>query len=199
MKVFTVELVAAAPKSLRPFQVVVEGDMISTMANILESSPLVTKFSTPDVQFPGSTKFARNIEAMTDHEVLKSITDAIDRINEDRIQNYGGCYVDSFVGSPGDYSPPDCNCEKCIASGRAYRHNSYSIVPSPQMLEYFYTLLVGMKETKRMRSGLEYILPTQCRIAVYNQGNMTICSNKPEIRIGVYVWSHEDKAWRSAQ
>lgn len=207
MKMFTVRLNPDVPKSMKPMHIAVDSSMISVMGNILEESPLVEAFCAPHVEFPGSRKFAKGLledhTAMTDHACKQSIMDAIMRINEERETKYDGCYVESFVGGPGDYSPPDCNCERCIASGRSFRHQSFEIAISREMFQYFKTIFCSATErehTKMRKWGLEYTQPGKALICLYDaQKNMSIRSNKQEIRLGVYIWNHEDKSWRAAK
>lgn len=207
MKMFTVRLHPDVPKSLRPMHIAVDSSMISVMGNILEESPLVEAFCAPNVEFPGSKKFAKGLiedpAAMTDFGVHKSILDAVMRINEERELKHGGCYHESFVGGPGDYSPPDCNCERCIKAGRSYRYQSFEISITKEMFQYFRSIFCSPKErtnTKTRKWGIEYTQPGKALICLYDaQGNMSIRSNKPEIRLGVYIFCHEDKSWRAAK
>ena len=179
---------------------------IQRVIRVLETSDAVEAF-----HIVGSTaklSYAKHSSSFqceqTNQEVHQSILDAIERINDERETKYGGCYVESFVGGPGDYSPPDCNCERCIAAGRSYRYQSFNIPISREMFQYFRTIFCGTPEerqkTKTRKWGIEYTQPGKALICLYDhQGNMSIRSNKPEIRLGVYIYNHKDKSWRDAQ
>lgn len=67
------------------------------------------------------------------------------------------------------------------------------------MWKYFRDILTKEKEFKATRWGWDYHNPKKARISLYKQGNLSIQSNKEEIRIGVYVWNHAEKAWRAAE
>lgn len=111
-------------------------------------------------------------------------------------QHIAPCSIDSWVGSPGDFSPPTCNCEKCISLGRGWRFSSFEIKPSPQMWKYFRDILSKESGFKEHKWGWEYTNPKKAVISLYKQGTMSISSNKEDIRIGVYIWNHTEKAWR---
>jgi hypothetical protein len=184
-------------------QIACEDSAIQRVIHILETSADVKAFhvvgNSSALSYP---KYSQSPECeQTNQEVHQSIIDAIDRISKE----HADCYVESFVGGPGDYSPPnDCNCEKCISAGRSYRYQSFEISVSKEMFHYFRSIFCGSHEerqkTKTRKWGTEYTVPGKALICLYDrQGNMSIRSNKPEIRLGVYIFSHEDKSWRAVK
>lgn len=98
------------------------------------------------------------------------------------------CMYESFVVGPGDYSPPRCNCEKCITAGRSYTFTTGNIKLSEQLFKYFWSILIKEQTTKTIRAGIEYTLPGKCRILLQVCDN-SICveANKDPIRIGSYM------------
>lgn len=202
MKTFNVRLHSSVPKSNQPVQITCDDRAAWRVAMILQHSDPVIAFNDgtdkPAVN-PALTKFKVNL---FEDEVHMSIIEAIERINTERIEKHGGCYHESFVGGPGEYSPPDCSCERCISAGRSYRYQSFEIPISREMFQYFQTIFCSpsaRENNKRRKWGMEHLVPGKALICLYDhQGNMSIRSNKPEIRIGVYVFNHKEKAWRSA-
>jgi hypothetical protein len=170
---------------------------------ILNSSKEVEAFNILDepngpaewAKYSGSLSSAAK-DAMTNMGVHNSIVDAIVRINEERETKYAGCYVDSWVGSPGDYSPPDdCVCNKCITNGRNYRYSSYDVSVSREMFQYFEKLLLK-QGAKSYKWGTSYTEHAKCEISLHNYDlHMTIRSNKTDIKIGPYIFHHESKDW----
>jgi len=193
MKMFTVRLTKKAI-----LQVAVEEESIKSMIDILDSSPAVAAYHLDtavesEKYAPG---LAQDSTAQTAQSVHQSIIEAITRLNEE----YDYCNVASWVGSPGDYSPPnDCVCNKCITQGRNYRYTSYNVSVSREMFQYFEKLLLK-QGAKRHKWGVSYIEHAKCEISLHDHDqHMTIKSNKPEIKIGPYVWCHKTKDWRAAK
>lgn len=109
-----------------------------------------------------------------------------------------GCKQEGWTGSPGDFSPPDCNCEKCIAEGKAYRYNTYELQLPPYLHKHFQDILRPLQGTKSYRWGIEHVVPGKARIAVHDRGIISIHSNKETIRIGCYVFNHTNKTITAA-
>jgi hypothetical protein len=204
MKVFNIKVKGRNKDSI--FQIAAENAHIDTIAYILDESSSVDMWALDGEKEKviGFEKYSSGLamhhkEAQTDKTIAESIVDAIKRVNNERIKKYDGCYVESFVGGPGDYSPPDCNCERCIAAGRSYRYQSFNIPVSKEMFLYFKTILNRSEGTKLRKWGIEHTVPGKALICLYDsQGNMSIRSNKNEIRLGVYVFNHTTRAWSSA-
>ena len=198
MKTFNVRLHSSVPKSNQPVQITCDDRAAWRVAMILQHSDPVIAFNDgtdkPAVN-PALTKFKVNL---FEDEVHSSIMDVLIKMAERVEEEFGGCQYESFVGSPGDFSPPHCRCPRCIAAGRAFQYETADIKISKQMHQYFTAILRKEAGARDYRWGLEFKIQGKCRISIYNQGNMAICSTKPEIRIGVYVFDHKEKAWRSA-
>lgn len=196
MKVFNVRLDDSVPKSNKPIQISCDDRAAWRVAMILQNSEPVVAFNLEGDDGmhvnPHLTKFKKNL---FERELHEQLVFTLVRMQERVDKEFGGCLFESFVGSPGDCSPPHCNCERCIAAGRAYRYESFNVAVTPIQHEYFKSLLIREAGTKNYRWGLEFRMHLKCCISVYNQGTMSVCSNKPQIRIGVYVYDHKEKAW----
>lgn len=106
------------------------------------------------------------------------------------------CAYESFVGSPGDFSPPRCTCDKCIAAGRSFRYMTGTYVIDSIIFEYLWNLLLPLGDTKLRRFGLEYHEHAKCRITL-QPARYVLCveANKAEIKIGNYLYNLETKTF----
>lgn len=103
-------------------------------------------------------------------------------------ESFNGCSYESFVGGPGDYSPPDCKCDKCIAAGRSFKYTSGTYKIDASMFEYLWNLLLPLGDTKHRKFGLEYHEHAKCRIMLQPRLNiLCVEANKSEIKIGDYT------------
>lgn len=176
------------------------------VAAILDDSEQVAAFSVshPIMSDYNYLKYSKGLSpecqnAETDKAVAKSIMDAIREIQNNTAYHYEEipCHVSGWVGSPGDYSPPECNCPRCVDDGRGYNFSAYQVSVSIEMFEYFEKLLLK-SGGKRYRWGISYTEHAKCEISLHNHDkHLTIRSNKPEIRIGAYVFVHRDKSWKA--
>lgn len=199
MKTFNVRLHSSVPKSNQPIQISCDDRAAWRVAMILQNAEPVIAFNDgtdkPAVN-PALSKFKVNL---FEDEVHETILDALMRMAERVERDFGGCQFESFVGSPGDISPPHCRCPRCIAAGRAFQYETADIKISRQMQDYFMTILRKEAGARDYRWGLSFKIDGKCDVSIYNQGNMSIRSAKPEIRIGVYVFNHEQRAWRAVE
>lgn len=110
--------------------------------------------------------------------------------------SYTECYYASFVGGPGDFSPPRCSCDSCIVAGRSFKYMTGTYKIDPATFEYLWNLLLPLSNTRLIRAGLEYHEHAKCRILL--QPTMQVLcveANKPEIKIGKYVFNIETKTF----
>lgn len=189
MKTFTISL-----KSMLLVQIACDDSQAAIVAEILESADIVRAFN----GVVTGSKYSKALsvhqpDAETDAQIEQKIVETI-RIDNERVTKFAGCHYESFVGGPGEYSPPDCFCEKCIAAGRAYRYNSFEVPVSGDMFKYFMHYLACQPGTKIYKWGLAY-RPEGIDLSVHNQGCLTIRSNTPRISLGKYVFCHVDKSW----
>lgn len=106
------------------------------------------------------------------------------------------CAYESFVGSPGDFSPPRCTCDKCIAAGRSFRYMTGTYRIDSVTFEYLWNLLLPLENTRQRRFGLEYHEHTRCRITLQPRMNvLCVEANKVEIKIGSYRYNLETKTF----
>lgn len=171
------------------------------IGSILESSSKVRAFNRSDNRSHTTwSKYSKALskeshDAMTDTEIHQSIINAIVRVNDRREKEFGGCHYESFVGGPGDYSPPDCNCDRCIAAGRAFRFNSRRESLETGLYSTIYNLLAPQSKIRKW--GLEYSELANCRITLHdNSQDIWIHTNKEDIRIGPYAFSHKTKKFQ---
>jgi hypothetical protein len=183
------------------FNIACDDNAANHIGSILDSSPKVRAFNRSDNKsheawFKYSKALSKETyDAMTDNEVSASIIDAIVRINDRREKEYGGCHYESFVGGPGDYSPPDCNCERCIAAGRAFRFNSRLESVDSSSFHKLYEILKPLSKLRKW--GLEYDQPSKCRITMQDHSqDIYIRTNKEDIKIGPYAFSHKTKKFK---
>lgn len=173
---------------------------VKVIGDMLEKSSDVRAFNTNGKQYPNWSKYSKSLsqenqDAMTDDEVNISILNAIFRIDERREKEFGGCHYESFIGGPGDFSPPNCDCERCIAAGRAYRFNTRLESIDSKSYHELYKILQPM--AKKMRWGIEYTELAKCRITLYDTTqDVWIRTNKEDIRIGPYAFSHKTKKFK---
>lgn len=173
------------------FQTVCDDDRARQFGAVLNASTTVQAFNAANLNSSEYSKFSSSLsmdcqDADTDLDTESSILAAIKRIDDRRINKYAGCYVESFVGGPGEYSPPECFCEKCIAAGRSYRYNSYGIASPADCI-----MPAGAKP---YRWGSEFIEPGK-RITKDNLGNLNIYSNEEMVKVGNYTFNHTTKDW----
>ena len=177
------------------------------VAAILDDSDQVVAFNvtSPIASDYNDLKYSKGLSAQcqdadTDKAVAKSIMDAIREIQSNTAYHYPDevqCQVIGWVGSPGDYSPPECNCPRCVRDGRGYNYRSYGIGVTDVMYQYFYKLLIK-NGGKEYQWGVSYTEHAKCEISLHDHDqHLTIYSNKPEIRIGAYVFVHKDKTWKA--
>jgi hypothetical protein len=97
------------------------------------------------------------------------------------------CAQKGWVGSPGDCSPPDCNCDACISSGYAYKFNSYEIQITIDLWEYLSQLF----PYKQRKWGMTYEEKGSFQIDLHYRGVVVIRSNKVEVFFEDYTFNQQ--------
>jgi len=182
------------------FNIACDDNAANHIGSILDSSPKVRAFNRSDNKsheawFKYSKALSKETyDAMTDNEVSASIIEAIFKAN-DRCEKEYGCRYESFVGGPGDHSPPDCNCERCIAAGRAFKFNSRLESVDSKVYNKLYKILLPISRLRKW--GIEHSQPTNCIIKMLNHSqDIWIRSNYSILSIGLYQFNHNTKQFK---
>lgn len=150
-------------------------------------------------QVPSNQGYSPTLNCIlaNDWDVKYEDNKSTDQVKIEAIFDAAFCAVESFIGGPGDFSAPNCTCDKCIAAGRAFKFTTGTYRIDQFTFEYLWNLFIQLENTKQYKFGIEYYEPKKCRITL-QPSRCIICveANKPEIRIGKYIYSLEAKTFR---